>query len=319
MSEQSVSVAGQPAWDVVSSKSGDGQGSSPRSNLFSEAFTFWELSWGFALGTPLLYLLLFLIEVTSYVWKPFAVFLYAALFAIALLMTSVLIGFSHDESKPHDAEFNTALAVLCGIAALACFSQASKHLYALAGGFSATGMGYWHWMRFGCSNFLEAVLFDIPDVYDWNVSEIHPSEFWSRTILLVFRTSLEFMVVAALLHAAAGARKAWSIPVERQRHRTYAGHLFWQTSSLVLAALWGIPLVISVAAVQNDGFSLLSSWTFTRLALPVGLGAWLAWQSLTALSMPGMWNKVFAILGAGAGGRLVYVHWHSLSGFFATP
>jgi hypothetical protein len=288
-----------------------------RDSLYTKAFTFRELSWSLALWIPALYLLFAVIEASSRLWRPIAVALYAAVLGITVLVMLGRISRSYPEDGRHDAEIGAASVVAYGIAIIVCFSQTSRHLSVLFGGFAATGTGYWHWMRFGCANLLEAVLFDIPDVYDWNLSEIHPSAFWSRSILFVFRTSLELMVVTAIIKEASVARRMWGVPTEKIQYPSFGSHLVRRTGHLLGAAMWGIPLIVSVAAVRNDGFSAESTWVFAGLVLPVALGAWLAWESLRALRIPGRWNRSFAILGIVLGLRLVHDHWSALSAFFA--
>ncbi len=264
--------------------------------LFSPGFTFGELSGLLAFGVPVLCVLMALIEGSSYIWRPIAIVLYIAL----LLFGILLIGFANfpsDATKKYGAfEMEFALTLLGGIAVLVGFSQVGRHLSLLVGGFVSQQAGYWHWLRFGFSNMLESVLFDIPAIYEWNLSEIKPTSTWARTAVFVFRTTIEFLVVAMILRQA---RIAW-----KKRHSAsknppsnYFALILPKAGELILVALWGIPIAIGIGAIINDGLSLESTWSVIKLGTPVAFGIWLAWHSLRGLGLLGLWNKLFAMAG----------------------
>jgi len=281
---------------------------------FSSGFTLVELSGLLALGVPALCLLLALIEGSSYIWRPIAVVLYVAL----LLFGILLIAFARlpsDAIEKYGAyELDAAFTLLGTIAVLVAFSQVGRHLYLLIGGFLSEQAGYWHWLRFGFSNLLESVLFDIPAIYDWNISEIRATSTWSRTIVFLFRTTIEFLVVATVLRQAGVAWKKRD-SVLRNPPRNYFALIIPKAGELILMVLWGLPIAIGIGAVVNDGLSLQSTWSVIRLGIPVAFGIWLAWHSLRGLGLPNVRNKLFALAGIVGGVWLVRENWPAFRAF----
>jgi len=282
-----------------------GQKSAP---LFSPGFTFGELSAWLAFGVPALCLLIALIEGSSYIWRPLAIILYTVLLLLGIF---IIIGSNLPDTTEKDddlVEFDLALTLLGSITVLVGFSQIGRHLSFLIGGFYSEQMGYWHWLRFGFSNLLESVLFDIPSIYEWNLSEIRAISTWSRTMVFVFRTSIEFLVVAMILRQARIAlKKRYSAP--KSPPKNYFAMIFPKAGEVILLVLWGLPIAIGIGAVVNDGLSLESTWSVIKLGIPVAFGIWLAWHSFRGLGLPGLWNKIFAMAGIVGGIWLVRNYW----------
>ena len=66
------------------------------------------------------------------------------------------------------------------------------------GTFIDQGLNNWQsWMAFGVDNFLEAILLDIPSIYDCRFSAIRPSSFLSQTYTFLFRLLIDFVVLKA--------------------------------------------------------------------------------------------------------------------------
>lgn len=293
----------------------------PTPSTYSPGFTWGEMSGWLAFGIPLLYLLMALVEGSSYIWRPIAIALYVILLFLSLIVIVILNFFPDVDGRKEKSddmiEFDVAVTLLGAIAVLVSFSQLSRHLYLLVdGGFVADKTSYWHWLRYGFSNMLESVLFDIPAIYEWNISEVKAISWWSQTIIFTFRTVLEFLVVAAALRQA---RAAW-----QQRHnppkdqpRNYFDAVLPRMGHLLLTAVWGIPLAVSIGAVINDGLSFESTWAVTRLGTPVFFGAYLGWHSLRALRLSGKWNKVLALAGLAGGIWIVQISWPAFRAFLA--
>jgi len=287
------------------------------SQVFNPGFTMGELSGWLAFGVPLLLLLMALVEGSSYIWRPLAVIVYI----VVSLFGVLLIAFANYPSNAADKygihEMEAALTLLGGLAVLISFSQVSRHLYLLAGGFSANQIGYWHWLRYGFSNLLESVLFDVPAIYEWNISEIKAIAGWSRTILFLFRTTIEFIVVAAVLSQARLAWKRRANTSKNNQARNYFAFILPKAGALILVGLWGVPLAIGIGAVISDGLSLASTWTAIRLGTPVVFGIWLALQSLRALWVPSVWNKLLSLAGLIGGSWIVRVCWPAFRVFLS--
>jgi hypothetical protein len=276
-----------------------------------------ELALGLALGLPFLYGLLLLVEATKYIWIGVSIASYGLVILVAV-SNLLAIGLTNRKAQVTNArrvETQAGIAVLCGIALLVAFSQFSKHLYVVYGGFSANNLGYWHWLRYGFANLFEGVFFDIPAIYNWGVSEIQPTVFWSQTLVFIFRTSLEFLIVATILGQVRQARKLRGKPLPKD-HQTYLQFLFAGARGLLLLVLWAIPTVIGIGAVASDGLYMESSWLAIRLSAPVVLGAWLAWQSLRGLfNFSGRRNRLLALLGMAAGVWLFNASWPAFRGY----
>jgi hypothetical protein len=234
-----------------------------------------------ALGVPLLYLILAIIELSGYIWHPVAVTLYIGMFLFALCIVSI-----SKLQKYEYFNFDALITVLATIAILVSFSQICRHLYLLSGGFFAEQTGYWHWLRFGIANLLEATLFDLPAIYNWQISEIKPVEFWPRTIVFIFRTSLELIVIVAILNQIVTARRNWHklpiIPLQKN----YFTFLLARAGQLITISVWSIPTALCIGMVFSNGL-FSESWSAIKLSAPVVFGIWLAWQSIRALRLSG--------------------------------
>lgn len=271
---------------------------------FTEGFEFGEFSWNLAILMPMFCILLALIEGSSYIWRPITVVLYTALILLAAI---ILLGNSSNEKYPILIASDFSMTVIAVLAVTVGFSQVNRHVAFLQGGFLAEQTGYWHWMRFGAANLLEAALFDVPAIYDWRITEIEPTKAAARTGVFIFRTLVEFGVVVALLQSF---KEAWKF---REKPKTnpasnYLSFMLPKMGSLVMVAFWGLPIAIGIGAMVNDGFSVDSTVSSIRLGGPVFFGVWLALHSLRGLGLPG-WNKVMALAGIASGIYLVREFW----------
>ncbi len=278
---------------------------------FSAGFQFSELSLLLAILMPLAFLVLAIIEFIGSLWRPIAVVLYVLVLAAGMV---TLLGnrINRDKAKPDNAESDVSVVIVFGLFVIVGFSQLGRHLSLWLGGFTASQSGYWHWLRFGMANVLESVLLDTPAVFNWNLTEIQGVTFWARTLVFLFRTSIEFFVVAELIHVIGFAKKAWKRGPTTQ-HKHYPGLMFSKLGGLVVLAIWAIPLSFGIGAVVNDGWSLASAIAAFKLGSPVMLGVWFAWQNIRALfSVNGWGNRLLALLGLALGVWLAIKNWPDL-------
>jgi hypothetical protein len=275
---------------------------------FQDGFQFHEFSGWLAALIPLTFLVLGVVEVSSYLWSPIAAVLYLVILGAGLFWL-VGSGLSEEFATPGAEEMSTGFILVAAILVVVSFSQLGRYLNTWFGGFTANQSSYWHWMRFGIANTLEAVLFDVPAIYRWNISEITAISFWSQTLLFLFRTSLEFLVVVQIVRAIAFAKESWrNVSAGHSKH--YLGFIFSDLGRLLVLAIWVIPLVISIGAIANDGLSLESTIGAFKYVLPIAFAIWFAWESLRALFLViGMWNKVFALIGIGCGVWMLHENW----------
>jgi len=267
-----------------------------------------------AFSLPFIYVIFLLVEVTNSLWPPITVTLYGLMLfgsASLLLVFGAIRARVNLENSPGDA-FVASMVIVAAVVLLVSFSQLGRHLYIAFGGFSAINTGYWHWLRFGFANLFEGAFFDIPAIYNWGVSEIQPTAFWSQTMVFLFRTSLELLIVANILGHLRNARQTWGRPHPKD-HQTYLQFLLARLRGLLLLVVWGIPTVIGISAIVSDGFYLDSSWTAIRLSAPVILGAWLVWQSWRGfLNFSGASNRLLALAGIALGMWVAIANWTAL-------
>lgn len=287
-----------------------------KSSSSLEGFHFHEFSFLLALIIPFAFLVFGMIEALGWIWRPLAGILYLLLFGRCML---TLMGGSLMKDgefvRPGKEETVVGIIIFCGLAVLVSFSQISRYLYMSIGGFTADQSGYWHWLRFGIANVLESVLFDIPAIYNWKISEIEANAFWSQSLLFIYRTSLEFLVVAQTIRAMRFARRTRKNPANIL-HQGYWGFLFSNLGWLILLGIWSIPLSISIGAIVNDGLSFVSATAALKSTFPVMIALWLTWQSLRAFfSIKKFWNKLFALLGIVAGLWLTNQNWSIFKAF----
>lgn len=277
-------------------------------------FTLSELSAAMVFCEVALALMLALAEGAAYLWRPIGIALYVVVLLLTLLWLFVAVTDSSENSPVDDSEIGAAFAIVGAFGLVVSFSELTRHLYMQIGGFTAARADYWHWLRFGSANLLEAVLLDMPNVYAWNLSEVRPTVTWSRTLVFVFRSSIEFLVIVALVKQVRVARKYWHNP--RVEQQNYFGFIMLKLVHVILMAIWLIPLAIFVGAVVTEGLSIGATWSALRFGIPVLFGLWLTWHSLLAIGISGKWNKLFSVAGFAAGVWIVRESWPALRVLF---
>ncbi len=293
----------------------DGQQQSRPIPALNNGFQLGELSQTLAVFGPVLYVVLALAEASSYVARPITIILYIGLLLFGLLFIAMGNIPSTTPSQDAGDEMEFAFTLVGAIAVLVSFSQLARHLTILQGGFAFDELGYWHWLRFGLSNLLEAALFDTPAIYEWNLSEIRPISNWSRTLVFLFRTTIELVVVAAVLRQVAIARKTRH-QLPKNQATSYFGMVLPTLGSLLLIAWWGLPLAVGIGAVVNDGLSFAATWSTIKTGTPVVLGFLLAWHGLRGLfGLSSRWNKLWSLVGLGVGIWMVRESWPMLRTF----
>jgi len=207
---------------------------------------------------------------------------------------------------------NFAHTILGAIAILISFSQFLRHLSILIGGFSYEHTTFWYWLRFGFSNFLEALLFDIPSIYEWHMSGIRAVSGWGRFVVFVFRTSIEFWVVAAILHQVNMYTKAKTFSqkqFEPASSTRFFSLLLPKPAELLKFVLYGVPLIIGVTAMLNGNFSIEAIWSFLQAGGPIFMGIWLIFGGFRGLLLPGCLNKICAGTTLAVGVGMVWKWW----------
>ena len=268
-----------------------------------------------AVGTFLVSLALCFIEISSQIPVVGRHLAVAGYTAVILFVSMLLIGMLEDESSEEKAaeadanppdspeinaesvEWDFTMTLAGAVIFLVSFSQICRHLYLFdTGRFQADQAGYWHWLRYGVAGLLQGVLFDIPEVYHWDISEIRPQTFWTRAMLVLYRTALQLLVLAGVLRYGGAAWRYLHWP-QAKRHDNYWSHMAHHAGRLIVSAFWIIPLSTFVGAIFADGLSWRIFWLSFATVAPIVFGIWLAWQSLPGLKMNGAWNVFFALTG----------------------
>lgn len=270
-------------------------------------FVIWQFFGWLALGILIVSTVLALCELSSYLWRPIAILLYGLLFVSSIGLL-VILNLAFHASV--DIEMEAGAVSMCVTAAFFSVSQLSRHSAILSGGYVANNFEYWHWLRLGAANFLEAVLFDVPQIYEWDISEIRATTFWSRSILFVFRTALEFVVVVAILNYGQKARKYWK--KENNPPTNFLIFIFSRFGQLLLTMLVGVPCAIVLGAIINDGLSLGSTWEIAIRLAPLVFGGWLVVNSFQGLRISGTVNRLLCLASIGISGWMIRENWSAL-------
>lgn len=195
------------------------------------------------------------------------------------------------------------------VALVAGFGGLCRQLNFTVGGFSASQMGYWHWVRLGFSWLLDNVLFNASQIFGWQVSDIQANVLWSKVLIFAFNIALDALALATivryvqLFRANQGGRRT-----VKYAHFDYWMALVVNGVEFVLAALWIVPTVIFLGAVVEQDLSLDVAWSYVRLGIPVVLGGWLVIHALWGLiRFEEIWDKVQALAVMAIGIVLLYI------------
>lgn len=101
------------------------------------------------------------------------------------------------------SEIIAAMLVTATLAATVLFGLVCRELaMGLGAGFAGGDTaGALTWVGFGFDNLLEAMLLDAPNIYGLHFTDITPTLFWSQTLVLVFRTLANLLMLRALLRS----------------------------------------------------------------------------------------------------------------------
>lgn len=82
-----------------------------------------------------------------------------------------------------------------------CFGLLCRELAAVGAGFvgAAENSAASAWIAYSFDNLLEAILLDIPGIYDLHLTKIEPTTFFSRTVVFIYRLAIDVAIIAALV------------------------------------------------------------------------------------------------------------------------
>ncbi|GER92101.1 hypothetical protein KDW_62630 [Dictyobacter vulcani] len=244
-------------------------------------------------GSFVLYGLLAVIEALNRIWNPLSIGCYGILLVMASFIMYVYL-MEGEFIKKENAPFHLSITLLGVIVTLVSFSQVCRHVALEFGGFTARQYGYWHWLRFGLAHMLDSALFNMPSNYDWSISEIEPTTFWTRSLVFLFDLCTQVFIVAVVFQRLQVTRKQWA--KRRATNRIpYGVFLVSRAKTWILIVTWGLPLIFFLGVIVHDGFSWLGAWIAMSVSLPVFLACWLIWYSLQALTLRGKRNKLLAL------------------------
>jgi tetratricopeptide (TPR) repeat protein len=98
-----------------------------------------------------------------------------------------------------------ALAV-CVIGFVVTFSEFFRFWNVQFGGFQADGLNYWDWLRFGISWVLDNGLANFDQIFGVSVSDTHPTNLMTKSLVWGFNVMLEVIVIASVIRAFQGLR-----------------------------------------------------------------------------------------------------------------
>lgn len=78
-------------------------------------------------------------------------------------------------------------------------SVLARYLNLWLGGFSAQVSDLLSWGRFGINNLLESILLDAPTIYQWEITSIAPTAFWSQTVVFLLRAASSLLIADSIM------------------------------------------------------------------------------------------------------------------------
>ncbi|HEY7021168.1 MAG TPA: hypothetical protein VH349_08625 [Ktedonobacterales bacterium] len=173
------------------------------------------------------YTLLAIAEWVSSLSAGGAVVVYALVLVLTLIFVVIALYLDDDwfaKAKTDPARRNAGIAFAASIFVLlvGAFGGLCRHLFLLFGGFSASRLGYWDWLRYSISWVLDNGLFNTAQIFDWQVSDIHATAIWARVLALIFNITLEILAFGALFTYIRVYRDNW----RGWNWRAYAG--YWE-------------------------------------------------------------------------------------------
>jgi hypothetical protein len=244
-------------------------------------------------------------EGSAILWRPLAVVCYVLLLAgITPLLYAAFYSVAIRNAKYTDVTLAVSLAVLFTL--VVGFSQLCRHLAYYFGGFSPATDNYWDWTRYGALWVLDNTLFNLSQIFQWQVSDIQAVSLWSRLLVWVFNIVLEVFAIVTFLRAINLVRTNWD-GIGASSTRGFMDFLLSGFGRLLVAALWFVPLLLFIGATIERGLSLISIWSASRYIAPVVVGLWLVWHcAVGVLRLRGFTNKVLALTGLGLGIAILY-------------
>lgn len=99
------------------------------------------------------------------------------------------------------SEVALAMLLVSMLAATVLFGMLCKELcYGVGCGFSGhLRPDPWLWVGYGFDNLFEAVFLDITEIYQLSFTDIQPVGFWSQSLVFLFRTAANLLIIRALL------------------------------------------------------------------------------------------------------------------------
>lgn len=264
---------------------------------------FATLTIGLAVSLPVIYATLTLIEFASHLWPLAAIPLHVVAVLATVAGSYITLKYPQDRKRSHNAAHQNSShtnriprAVRCALATaglvglVVSFSELCRNLALRFGGFTATQMGFWHWLQFGVSVVVDNVTFGALQASGWQASEIQPIEPWSRALAWAYTVALALMGLGIIGHwiKAAGEREFNS---DQARRKTYFKFLVPRLLWLVLALVWILPTLVFGGAAVSGALTWQSAVSGVQVGVPIVLGVWLGWQSLLALRGPRLRNR----------------------------
>lgn len=100
-----------------------------------------------------------------------------------------------ERGLPGVASFRLVTLTICILLLGVAFGQGCRSVQELTGWFAATGETWAYWVRFGVSWEIETIIFDLPALFGWHVSDVAPRAMGAKLLLAMFNVSVEAIVL----------------------------------------------------------------------------------------------------------------------------
>lgn len=165
-------------------------------------------------------------ELLRHLWGPLGLVCYGVGFGLVLFMAIFDLSIKPSATKAHmrkyggESDLAATVVSLFGSAivfGLLTFELAVTKNWGFA---DPSDAGRWEWILFGIQNLFEAICLGIPSIYEVNISSIEASTFGACTWIMLYRLTIDYILIKALLMnggAILSVRRARARRAERRK------------------------------------------------------------------------------------------------------
>ena len=240
------------------------------------------------------YLFIAVIEILGRIHNAFGIILYFIIMAISYFLIIAWI-VSHkilgeNSMVSHNNLLDSFIYVcILSVIVIVSFSQLCRYSNLQFGNYSSTSNDFVSWLWYGIWNTVEGMLLDLPSIYEWNLSDIKPETFWSKAILLTYRTSAASILMYSIFYLKRqyndnGRVHSINIYDVPRKYDCYRIYILSHLGYLILAYALSAPIIY----LSSDH----SIWQYL-------FAVFLFWFSLVNImavkKLNGVWNKAASL------------------------